>query len=593
MARPTACEEVELKMTDIHYIYLTQIFSRRGADDFPLVTDGRTTRTWGEFTRAANGWKMAFEAAGVKRAALYFTDLFDSAAALFGAWTANVTAVLPADTAQSTCERLADGIADACAGNFPADMKLPRVTPVPTDVPNTSAIDEKKELLELFTSGSTGVPTRVIKRLEQMFAEVDSIRERPEAGGRAAADALVLSTVSQQHIYGLLYFLLWPVAAGLSIWPRRISQPQELFEAAELRPHCAWVASPALLKRLPESPDWETVRDRWQVIFSSGGPLSDDALKRTLTLTGLSPTELLGSSESGGIATRSRRLEADGTIAATPWRPLPSVEWKSVDGLLALRGRQLYSSDWEVTSDRIEICPDGQTFLHLGRADRIVKINEKRVSLTAVETTLADTALVTAAKALQLSDGRRSLAVVAALSPDGIALLRAKGKFALVQALKNELAKSFERVCLPRRWRFVTALPENSMGKTTSTALSALFAPEAQQAVCAEKTNSTATFVVSVPADLPFFEGHFPGFAILPGLTQIQWAVELARTAFALPRHFAGLSNLKFMKPVRPGATVEFTLTLSDDKKNASFVLTSSGDTHAKGKLLFSDEVPS
>ncbi len=579
-------------MNDMHYLYLTQIFSRRGADDFPLVTDGRTVRTWGEFTRAANGWKMAFEAAGAKRAALYFTELFDSAAALFGAWAAGVTAVLPADTAQSTCERLADGIADVCAGDFPADLKLPRVTAMATAAPCTALIDEKKALLELFTSGSTGVPTRVIKRLEQLFSEVDSIRKRPEAGGRATADTLVLSTVSQQHIYGLLYFLLWPIAAGLSIWPHRISQPQELFEAARFRPHCAWVASPALLKRLPESPDWESVRSRWQVIFSSGGPLSDDALKRTLTLTGVSPTELLGSSEAGGIATRSRTLDAEGNIVTTPWRPLPSVEWKSVDGLLAIRGRQLYSSDWEVTSDRIEICPDGGTFLHLGRADRIVKVNEKRVSLTAVEQTLTDSPLVAAAKALQLTDGRRSLAAVATLAPEGITLLRTKGKFALVQALKGELAKSFERICLPRRWRFVTALPENSMGKTTTTALAALFAPEALQSVCAEKTESSATFVVSAPADLPFFEGHFPDFALLPGLTQIQWAVELARTAFKLPPYFAGLSNLKFMKPVRPGATVEFALTLSDDRKSAAFVLAAGSDTNAKGKLLFSDEVP-
>ncbi len=309
-------------------------------------------------------------------------------------------------------------------------------------------------------------------------------------------------------------------------------------------------------------------------------------------LTGVSPTELLGSSEAGGIATRSRTLDADGNIITTPWRPLPSVQWQSVDGLLAIRGRQLYSSDWEVTSDRIEICPNGETFFHLGRADRIVKVNEKRVSLTAVEKALTDSPLVAAAKALQLADERRSLAAVASLTPEGIALLRAKGKFALVQALKSELAKSFERICLPRRWRFVTALPENSMGKTTTTALAALFAPEALQAVCSEKTESTATFVVSVPADLPFFEGHFPGFAILPGLTQIQWAVELARAAFALPPHFAGLSNLKFMKPVRPGATVEFALTLSEDRKSASFVLAAGSDTHAKGKLLFSDEVP-
>ena len=97
-------------MTDMHYVYLTDVLSRTDADDFPFVTDGNTRRTWGEFTRAVNGWKLAFTRAGVKRAALYFTELFDSAAALFGAWAAGVTAILPADTARHTCDRLASGL---------------------------------------------------------------------------------------------------------------------------------------------------------------------------------------------------------------------------------------------------------------------------------------------------------------------------------------------------------------------------------------------------------------------------------------------------------------------------------------------------
>ena len=143
-------------MTDMHYVYLTDVLSRTGADDFPFVTDGNTRRTWGEFTRAVNGWKLAFTRAGVKRAALYFTELFDSAAALFGAWAAGVTAILPADTARHTCDRLASGLVDACAGNFPEGLALPRITPVATDHPCTDSLDEKAERLELFTSGSTG-----------------------------------------------------------------------------------------------------------------------------------------------------------------------------------------------------------------------------------------------------------------------------------------------------------------------------------------------------------------------------------------------------------------------------------------------------
>lgn len=581
-------------MTESPYLYLTHVLTRRNSDDFALVADGRSVRTWGEFTRAVHAWQLAFAAAGVQRVALYFHELFDSAASLFGAWAAGVTVVLPADVTPITCQRLAQNVVTTCAGDFPDDAPLKRIVPTTKcGTPCRAVIDETKELLELFTSGSTGAPTCVKKRLEQLFTEVDSISRRPEAGGRLTDDSIILSTVSQQHIYGLLYFLLLPVARRVTAWAHRCTQPQELLNVAGRHPHCAWVASPAWLKRLPESPDWEKTLGHWQVIFSSGGPLSDEAIKRTITLTGLSPTELLGSSEAGGIATRSRSLSEAGEVVPTPWRPLPSVQWRSANGLLAIKSTQLYTRDWEVMNDMIEPCADGETFRHLGRTDRVVKINEKRVSLTAVEERLTQSPCVLAAKALQLEDARRSLAVVATLRDEGIRLLRTRGKFALVQTLRATLAQSLERTCLPRRWRFVSELPENSMGKTTTTALAALFSPTALQSVLVERMETSARYVVAVAANLPYFEGHFPQFAILPGLTQIQWAVALAREAFAPPPYFAGLRQLKFMKPIRPGDTIEVQLTLAADADAVTVEFTHASDKVAKMKLCFSEKEPS
>ena len=139
----------------------------------------------------------------------------------------------------------------------------------------------------------------------------------------------------------------------------------------------------------------------------------------------------------------------------------------------------------------------------------------------------------------------------------------------------------------------MTALPENSMGKTTSSALTALFDPRALQFIETTKTDRTVDYLLTVPGSLPFFQGHFPNFAILPGLTQIQWAVELARTGFPLPPYFAGIANLKFMKPIFPGSRVTATLSLAEDGQSVSFTYTSEGTCHAKGKLLFSDEAPS
>lgn len=66
-----------------------------------------------------------------------------------------------------------------------------------------------------------------------------------------------------------------------------------------------------------------------------------------------------------------------------------------------------------------------------------------------------------------------------------------------------------------------------------------------------------------VPPDLAYFEGHFPGLPILPGVVQVDWSVKLARERFALAGEFAAAENLKFLSIVRPGACPTLSLALS------------------------------
>ena len=578
-------------MTTALYSYLSEVLTRTDRDDVVISTDGVHTRTWREFALAVNGWKLTFAEHHTQRAAIFFTDTFDAGAALLGAWAAGTVAVLPADTTPASCERLRP-IVDAFVGDFPLQPDRAHLTPAATTTPCRDFLDENQELVELFTSGSTGTPTRIIKKLRQLFVEVDSIARREDAGEQITDDAVVVSTVSQQHIYGLLFYLLWPLASALTAWYRQIRQPQELLAIVKTLPHCAWVASPALLKRLPADEDWPAVRNHWEAIFSSGGPLSEDGVKLTFALTGLTPIEFLGSSEAGGIASRQRHLAADGSVVNTPWKPLPAVQWRCEHGILVIKSPQLLSDGWETMNDRIEPCPDGQSFIHLGRADNIVKIEEKRVSLPAVEAALTQHPWVASAKALQLTDARRSLAVVATLTAAGLTVLQEHGKLALVQALREHLSQSFEQVCLPRRWRFVTALPENSMGKTPLALLAELFAPTALQAVRIAQTDTRAAYSVFVPGNSPFFEGHFPDFHLLPGLTQVQWTIELARESFPLPPVFCGINNLKLTKPVLPGANVLVELQKGTQEGAVKFVWSVNGTPCAKGTLLFCPQEP-
>ncbi len=581
---------------------VSRTLTRTDADDLPLALSEAGARSWGEFAIAVNNWRTAFVRAGVSSAALYLEDLFDFSSALFGAWCAGVRAILPADATRATCARLA-GLAQALAGEFDARLAaadapdLPLITPADTGMPFRGEIDPEARLVSLFTSGSTGEPALITKRLSQLFCEVAAIEtRRPDASERnLAQDAVIFSTVPAQHIYGLLFTVLWPAAAVRPFWHRRILYPEELLSRtrrAAAGGAALWVTSPAQLKRLPRDLDWRSIRDILRVVYSSGGPLPPEGLQRCLDCTGISPVEILGSSESGGIAWRSRGIAPDGRITGEAFRALPGMQVKSENGLLALKGAQLSSPGWECTADRVRLLSDG-SFMLLGRADRIVKIEEKRVSLAAVEKALTATRLVTEARAF-VAPCTGKLAVAAIPAPQAVALIRREGKRALVSRLRTALAQGLERVCLPRHWRFVWELPENAMGKHTARELEALLDPARPQAVLESRTGESAELLVSVASDAPFFEGHFPEFKLLPGLVQVDWACSLARRLLGVDAPLAGIRSLKFMAPILPGDTV--LLRLSRTAAGVSFVYESLGEekdragrrpVHAKGTLLF------
>jgi 3-hydroxymyristoyl/3-hydroxydecanoyl-(acyl carrier protein) dehydratase len=84
----------------------------------------------------------------------------------------------------------------------------------------------------------------------------------------------------------------------------------------------------------------------------------------------------------------------------------------------------------------------------------------------------------------------------------------------------------------------------------------------------ATRNGDSVRLVLFVPAGLPFFADHFPGFPILPGVVQIDWAVRLARRYFAGVETSFGVDGFKCRAPVRP--ETELTLELAHDSQRSS-----------------------
>ncbi len=524
------------------------------------------------------------------RCALFFNDSIEFAAALFGAWHAGKTIYLPSDILPATCAALRAEV-DVYLGEFPADC-----APLAVHAGGPSSTNAFLPLhsdfagLAVYTSGSTGTPQAIPKKLSQLASEVATLEQ---VFGQAAGDAEIVATVSHQHIYGLLFKVLWPLAAARPIHARSLVYPEELAQTTSER-DCVLISSPAHLKRLPDSPVWSSAAHRVRAVFSSGGPLPLEVAHATARLLGHAPVEVYGSSETGGVAWRQRHADADEN-----WSLMPGVEVRietddsANDSVLELRSPHLPDANWFRTSDRARVV-GGSRLQIFGRVDRIVKIEEKRISLDLMEARLAQSPLVREARVLVVDGHRQRVAAFVVLSDAGRAALNESGKHALNSRLRGQLAEAVERVALPRSWRYLDALPVNAQGKTTQAELMALLGdeqasprPSMPRMQLIEQDPQRILFELAAPRDLVYFDGHFPQAPILPGVAQLEWALTLARDCFDLPPVFRGIHALKFQRVIRPEAAFSLELQHDAPKGCVTFRYFSEAGAHASGRLMF------
>jgi 3-hydroxymyristoyl/3-hydroxydecanoyl-(acyl carrier protein) dehydratase len=69
---------------------------------------------------------------------------------------------------------------------------------------------------------------------------------------------------------------------------------------------------------------------------------------------------------------------------------------------------------------------------------------------------------------------------------------------------------------------------------------------------------------LSLPSDLLYFDGHFPAFAILPGVVQLHWAIKLARVHLPIGPAVPAELQVKFRRPIRPAAQLILGLSLKE-----------------------------
>ncbi|WP_434708635.1 acyl-CoA synthetase family protein [Pseudomonas sp. R1-1] len=516
------------------------------------------------------------QARGVRSLAVHLQDAAELAIALLAAWRAGVSVLLPADLQGQTRQRWA-GDVDLWLTDQPGDTRLDQLQQPP--LPG-AALDLDQCRLSLCTSGSSGEPKRIDKSLRQLANEVEALEQ---LWGSDLGEACIIGSVATQHIYGLLFRVLWPLCAGRPFVRKQLAFPEDMQRASREHPAFAWVASPALLKRMGDNLDWPAL-SAVRRVFSSGGALPLEAAQSLEQRLQQWPTEILGSSETGGIAWRQ------GDVL---WQPFAAVELsQDSDGALLIASPYLPAGHVEHSADAARIAADGR-FELLGRLDRIVKLEEKRISLPMLEQALVAHAWVAEARLGVVQENRASLGALLVLSDAGLFALREHGRRGLTKSLREHLKAHCEALALPRRWRLLRQLPLNSQGKLPQAEVDALLIaprPKAPEVLEQIETDGEWSLQLSVPPDLAYFSGHFPKAPVLPGLVQVEWALNLGRQLLKLDGAFAGMEVLKFQQLVRPGDEIQLHLRFDAERRKLYFAYRNDTATCSSGRILLGVE---
>lgn len=555
------------------------------ADSHVVARDGDEGRSWAHVSARIAAWQQAFAGVDGNLVALYQRDSLEFLAALAALWRLDKQALVPANNLPANCAQLA-AITPFFAGDFPLAQVITAaaVTSVALPLTTLPLPDANTGALVLFTSGSTGTPEPVAKSFAQLEAELSALETQ---WGSQLAGATITSSVSHHHIYGLLFRLLWPLCAGrpFVVWER--DYWEELAADARCYQPLAIISSPAHLSRIPPL-DWPE-RARPAAIFCSGAPLATTAALAAQDHLGQAITEVYGSTETGGIGWREQDKSAD-------WTCLPGVQiaLDPSDSLLQVRSGHLPDNEWYTSADRASLETDGR-FSLCGRADRIAKVGGKRISLSAIERELEQQAGVARARVILLPERGDRLGAVVVLDNSGNKSLVDQGKAIINQQLKQALEAAVDRVAIPRYWRYLGELPRNSQGKTTQAELAQLFSPgelpRLPEVVVRKQEGDVLLLSLFIPANLYYFDGHFPGRPVLPGVVQTHWAVHFGREHWGGLGDFSALEAVKFQQVVTANQTLLLRLEYQSDKGKLYFTYTSGSPAepiaHASGRVVF------
>jgi hypothetical protein len=532
--------------------------TRPSAGPVAFGRDG--ARRFEDLAADAAALAAAVQKHGAGRWLLDTESAYAAAVGLIALAQAGSVAVLATNRQPETLRRLRPELVGALmdpARDAGALAGLPRLAPLaqpPAPLPSWK-LDRDAPFAEFETSGTTGEGRWIPKSLRHL--EDEGLALEAAFGARLPEGVRVFATVSHQHIYGLLFRVLWPLCAGRAFHDNLLLHPQELYPRMLECRDAVLVTTPVHLRRMAATEGLRALAPVCRAVFSSGGPLEAEAAASVARQLGDAPIEILGSTETGGVGSRQRSRQGD------LFTPLPGVrvELEPPDGGLVVTspfvsvGLVTHTGERRFRmGDRAQLEADGG-FRLLGRSDRTVKIGEKRLSLPEMEKDLAQhPALAEVALIVLPQAGELRVHAAVVLSEVGRQLLVREGRRALGRGLAGFLAPRWDAVLLPRVWRTIDALPRNPQGKLPLAALAAVFEPRDREPILRQETRGEGWLErrLEVPRDLVYLDGHYDGQPVLPAVAQLRWVMEAAFDLLGCAPRVREFEVLKFPEILLP-----------------------------------------
>ena len=509
---------------------------------------------------ACLGVAAFLEKNGIKELQIYLDDAFKFYAAFFGSLLAGAA---PYVLAKPVYEPNLTAVNDENFSNFLSSKPA-----------NGLKFDPQAKFY-LQTSGSSGKSKMIEKSLAQMIKESEYLA----CELNFSAQNTFFSSVSHRHMFGLTFKVFLPLVLGASVIADELNYPEAIL-GLELANH-VFIASPVLLGALVQSPAASALKSLSGIV-SAGSPLKKELRDELGKICDARIIEIYGSTETGIVAKDC----GDGLRL-----------FGAVNAGLDDRGALNVSSPWcefFQTNDEASI-DEGRLTLQ-GRIDRIVKLNDKRVSLESIEAKLLESGLLADCYCAPHPKFKR-IAALLELNDEGLKKFRKIGKKGVAAELKELLRLEFKNSV--RYFKIVEKMPRNQQGKFEKSEFeNALFASpkpvwsggrvnEAGEIcggqiykngqnlasgqncgavntndICAkfdgggeqlENSAQKYEFSAVMHAGLEIFESHFPNLPLLPGFMQLDYVFELACGVDIDVSGASTVENLKFMKFVRPG----------------------------------------